>query len=161
MNERSPKPVPGHMMVGTVRQIVRQLAVTGLLACCAVTVGRAQNSALARVALFAPLLEYTANESGGRIAMANPRGDSQGVETIRLHLLESAAAIRRGDFRSVRVIRTDLPAIQVLTDRRASIRCLFRPSPRGGELVLWSDDDFVVAAIHQVLARPPRARVRL
>lgn len=161
MNLSVPKPIPGHIMAGARRSIIRHLAATGLLACCAATIGRAQNPALSRAAYAAPVVSYTANESGGRITMADPRGDSLGVETIRLHLLESAAAIRRGDWRSVRVIRTDIPAIRILTDHRSAIRCLFRPAPRGGELVLLSDDDFVVAAIHQVLAAPPRVRIRL
>jgi hypothetical protein len=153
--------VPAHTMGGTLKQLAGCLMVSAAIACCAATLGHAQNSAVSRAALFAPLVGYTANESGGRISMADPRGDSVAVETIRLHLLENAAAIRRGDFRSVRIIRTDLPAIQVLVDHRGSVRCLFRPSPRGGELVLLSDDDFVVTAIHQVLAAPPKTRVRL
>ncbi len=161
MNHIGSKSVPAHTMGGALNQLARHLAVWAAIACCAATVGHAQNSAVSRAAAFAPLVGYTANESGGRISMADPRGDLVAVELIRLHLLENAAAIRRGDFRSVRTIRTDLPAIQVLIDHRGSIRCLFRPSPRGGELVLWSDDDFVVAAIHQVLAAPPKARVRL
>ena len=86
MNLSVPKPIPGHVMAGTRRSIIRHLAATGLLACCAATIGRAQNPALSRAAYAAPVVAYTANESGGRITMADPRGDSLGVETIRLHL---------------------------------------------------------------------------
>jgi hypothetical protein len=116
----------------------------------------AQNSAVAQVASAAPLIEYAANESGGRIRISVTPGDSATLEAVRVHLLENAAAIRRGDYRSVRFIRTDLPAVQVLADRRAAIRCTFRVTTLGGELVLLSEDDAVVAAIHQLLAvRPP------
>lgn len=161
MNHQVPNVVPASRMAAPSRAIERIFALTLALAACAADFGHAQKSAVRQVAAFAPMVAYAANESGGRVSMADPRGDSASVEVIRLHLLENAAAIRRGDFRSVRFIRTDLPAIQVLTDHRDAVRCLFRLSPRGGELVLMSDDDQVVAAIHQVLAAPPRLRVRL
>ena len=161
MNHRVPNVVPASRMAGPGRAIGRILGMALTLAACAADLSHAQKSAVSHVSAVAPMVAYAANESGGRISMADPRGDSASVEVIRLHLLENAAAIRRGDFRSVRFFRTDLPALQVLTDHRDAVRCLFRLSPRGGELVLTSDDDQVVAAIHQVLAAPPRLRVRL
>jgi len=42
-----------------------------------------------------------------------------------------------------------------LAERRQLIRCTYRPVPRGGELVLLSDDGDTVGAIHQVLAYEP------
>ena len=98
---------------------------------------------------------YAANESGGRVTVVYQGVDTSAVERIRLHLLESAAAIRRGDFGLVTVFRSDAPALQVLTDRRGQLRCTFRAVPHGGELVLLSDDDAAVAAIHQLLQGPP------
>ncbi len=103
----------------------------------------------------APLIEYATNESGGRIRISAVSPDSSTIEAIRVELLEYAAAIRRGDFSKVAVISTGSPAVQVLALRRAAIRCTFRLTPRGGELVLLSDDDAVVAAIHQLLAAEP------
>jgi len=87
--------------------------------------------------------------------MTDPTADSGAVEAIRLRLLESAAAIRRADFRAATVLRFDHPAVQVLAARRGNLRCTFRSTPKGGELVLLSDDDAVVAAIHQLLSEPP------
>jgi hypothetical protein len=107
-----------------------------------------------------PIVRYAANESGGRISIAHAGADSTAIEAIRQEMLEAAAAIRRGDFARVRIVRAELPAIRVLSNRSRSLRCIFRPTPRGGELVLLSDDDDVVTAIHQLLAgEPPPARL--
>jgi hypothetical protein len=111
------------------------------------------------IAQQAVRLAYAANESGGRVTLVYDGADSSAVESIRLRLLESAAAIRRGDFRLVTVFGSDSTALQVLADLRLQLRCTFRAVPRGGELVLLSDDDATVAAIHQLLqtrARPSR-----
>lgn len=107
------------------------------------------------------VIEYTANESGGRIRFTDPGADSTAVESIRLQLLEAAAACRRGDYRNVRVIRTDLPAIKVLAARPTKVRCTFKPATKGGELVLLGEDNEAVAAIHQLLAATPPPAVRL
>ena len=108
-----------------------------------------------------PVIEYLANESGGRIRVSVTTPDSSAIEAVRQGLLENAAAIRRGDFQSVRLIRNDLPAVQVLARFRAAIRCTVRLHSRGGELVLLSDDDAVIAAIQQVLAAEPPQPIRL
>ncbi len=122
----------------------------------------AQSSALAVTTVTSqPIIEYLANESGGRIKVSITTPDSGAIEAVRLHLLENAAAIRRGDFHSVRIIRNDLPAVQVLARLRAAIRCTVRLHARGGELVLLSDDDDAVAAIHQILAAEPPQPIRL
>lgn len=122
----------------------------------------AQNSAaLAMATMSQPLVEYLPNESGGRVKISVPTADSVAIEAVRLQLLESAAAIRRGDFQSVGILRTDLPAVQVLARLRAVIRCTVRLQSRGGELVLLSDDSGAVAAIHQLLAAEPPRPTRL
>jgi hypothetical protein len=77
------------------------------------------------------------------------------VESVRLELLEAAAAIRRGDLRMVRVLRRDSPALLALAERRTLIRCTYRAVPGGGELVLLSDDGSTVRAIHTLLAQAP------
>lgn len=129
-----------------------------------VPAARAQAPALASSSRPNPVIEYSRNESGGRITLSFPGADSSTLESHRLQVLELAAAIRRGDFRAVWVIHPNLPAVQVLAERRSRLRCTFRSTSRGAELVLLSDDDAVVAAIHQILSttppRPPRS-VRL
>lgn len=103
------------------------------------------------------MIEYAANESGGRIRLLAARPDSAAVEMARRALLEAAAAIRRGDFRVALVLRADAPDLPALADRTRLIRCTFRPLPRGGELILLSDDGETVAAIQRLLAHePPR-----
>jgi len=122
----------------------------------------AQGTALAaNTATSQPVIEYLANESGGRIRVSVSTPDSGAIESVRLQLLENAAAIRRGDFHGVRIIRTDLPAVQTLARLRTAVRCTVRLHSRGGELVLLSQDDAVVAAIHQILASEPPQPGRL
>jgi len=101
------------------------------------------------------VIEYSANESGGRIRLTAVSTDSAAVEGLRLELLEAAAAIRRGDLRMVRMINPASPGVMRLAERRQLIRCTYRPVPRGGELVLLSDDGDTVGAIHQVLSHQP------
>ena len=138
------------------------VAVFGLTALGRITVVAAQSSAaLAMATVSQPLVEYLPNESGGRIKISMPAADSVGIEAVRRELLESAAAIRRGDFQSIRILRNDLPAVQILARLRAVIRCTVRIQSRGGELVLLSDDNGAVAAIHQLLAAEPPGPVRL
>lgn len=121
----------------------------------------AQTVALAATARPAPVVEYTANESGGRIALSLQRPDSAGLEGLRAHLIESAAAIRRGDYRNVRFIPNEGAAVEVLAGNRGALRCTVRSTARGAELVLLSDDDSVIAAIHQILAGPPPQAFKL
>lgn len=121
----------------------------------------AQTPAVAVATSPEPIIQYSRNESGGRVSLAFPGADSTALERQRLHLIELAAAIRRGDFRTVWMLPTEHPAMQVLAERRGRLRCTFRPTPRGGDLVLLSDDDAVVAALHQVLSEAPPRSVRL
>ncbi len=119
---------------------------------------QAQGPAPSRRASNEPVIEYSRNESGGRITLSFPGADSVALEGQRLRLLELVAAIRRGDFRTVWVIPNSHPAVQVLAEHRTQLRCTYRSTHRGAELVLLSDDDGVVAAIHQILSvSPPRA----
>jgi hypothetical protein len=102
------------------------------------------------------VIEYSRNESGGRIRVVSAERDSARVERIRLALLEAAAAIRRGDLRPVWVLPQNPPALALVADRRDGIRCTYRPLPAGGEIVLLGHDNATVAAIHRLLA-PERA----
>jgi hypothetical protein len=139
------------------RTLFMTAAVMGAVAISHPAEASAQEAAVIAAAAVTPVIRYAANESGGRITISSPAADSGVIEAIRVHLLENAAAIRRGEFRTVRVIQTDHPAVQILADRRDAVRCTFRITPRGGELVLLSADDAVVAAIHQLLRSvPPR-----
>jgi len=104
------------------------------------------------------VIRYAANESGGRIRLIATSYDSAAVEAVRRELLEAAAAIRRGDLRMARVIHPASPGLIRMAERRGLIRCTYRQVPRGGELILLSDDGDTVSAIHQVLSHPPPAR---
>jgi hypothetical protein len=125
------------------------------------TPAEAQSSALASGNSPNPVIVYSRNESGGRISLSFPGADSTTMERHRLQLLELAAAIRRGDFRAVWVIQPNHPAVQVLARARDKLRCTLRQTSRGAELVLLSDDDNVIAAIHQILSSTPPRSVRL
>lgn len=103
----------------------------------------------------ARLFRYVANESGGSIVLESPGPDSAAIAAIRLELLESAAAIRRGDLRWIRWMRAEGPPARVLAENRHRVRCTVRSLARGGEVVLLSNDTEVVAAIHAVLTAGP------
>ena len=137
------------------------LLVVGVLSSSLWQRAQAQSTALASHVSDDPVIVYTQNESGGRITLSFPGADSTALESQRLRLLEWAAAIRRGDFRSVRIFQANHPAVQVLAEHRSKLRCTFRSTSRGAELVLLSDDDAVVAAIHQILSTVPPRSVRL
>lgn len=122
---------------------------------------RAQGPALATTGAVDPVITYSRNESGGRVSLIFPGADSTAMEQNRLRLIELAAAIRRGDFRSAWIFQNDHPAMQVLAERRLKLRCTVRPTLRGGDIVLLSEDDAVVAALHQVLSTAPPRAVRL
>jgi hypothetical protein len=100
-------------------------------------------------------IEYAPNESGGRIALIDQIGDSAAVETIHRELLEAAASFRRGDFRTARLMQAGLPAGRVMAEQPGHVTCIFRPLPKGGELVILADDDQTIAAIHQLLSVSP------
>ncbi|MGE0439266.1 MAG: hypothetical protein AB7L66_04430 [Gemmatimonadales bacterium] len=128
------------------------------LAFCGSSVAAAQVPALAASVTSSAVIEYAANESGGRIRITSPAPDSVAVEAARAVLFEEAAAFRRGDLKALKLVRNDLPTMQILASRRGTIRCTVRLNPRGGDLVLLSDDSAVVAAIHQMLSsEPPRS----
>jgi hypothetical protein len=127
-------------------------------------VGRAaeaQTPALASPVPKDPVIVYSQNESGGLVSLSFPGADSTALEDYRLRLFELAAAIRRGDFRAVRIFQPGHPAVQVLAQQRAKLRCTLRSTGRSAELVLLSDDDEVVAAIHQILSTSPPRVARL
>jgi hypothetical protein len=97
-------------------------------------------------------VEYSPSESGGRIRVLVLRNDTTAIEAARRTLLEAAAAIRRGDLARVVVLPAGAPDLPAVAGRAALIRCTFRPLPRGGELILLSEDGDTVAAIQRLLA---------
>jgi hypothetical protein len=134
------------------------IALVGAVAVCRPADIAAQTTALVSVSTAAMTIEYAANESGGRIRLTSASPDSAAIEAARALLIENAAAFRRGDLKGLRIVRADLPAMQILADRREALRCTVRMTARGGDLVLLSDDSAVVDAIHQILAStPPRS----
>jgi hypothetical protein len=140
---------------GSVAHFRSTVVLAAALALCGVHRGLAQAPALDALTKTQVDVRYAANESGGRITITRSPGDTSSIETMRLQLIEMAAAIRRGDFKKVRIIQVNHPAVTVLAARKGRIRCTFRPTANGGELLLLSDDDQVVKAIQQLLAAEP------
>jgi hypothetical protein len=90
---------------------------------------------------------------GGRIELQRDVTDTAGVEQIRTHLAEIAAAFRAGDFRTPAMVHAmKVPGTDVMAARRNLIRYEFRPLPRGGEVRILSTDKEAIRAIHEFLA---------
>ena len=90
---------------------------------------------------------------GGLITLQRDFDDSAGVDQIRHHMLEIAAAFQRGDFAIPGFVHDrPVPGTAIMTARRARIS--YRPDTlaRGGALRISSQDPEAVAAIHQFLA---------
>jgi hypothetical protein len=90
---------------------------------------------------------------GGRIELQRDVDDSTGVRTIREHLQTIARQFAAGDFSaSATVHARDVPGTAELRARRAAIRYVFRPLPRGGEVRIRTRDAAALRAVHEFLA---------
>jgi hypothetical protein len=91
--------------------------------------------------------------NGGRIELQRDVDDPEGVERIRTHLRGIAAAFAAGDFTIPGFVhdRIEVPGTTVMRERREAIRYDFRELPRGGEVLIRSDDPDAIRAIHAFL----------
>lgn len=91
---------------------------------------------------------------GGRIELQRDVDDPEGVAAIRRHLREVAGAFAAGDFSIPGFVHdtADVPGTRVMRERRERIRYEVRELPRGGEILVSTDDPDAVGAIHEFLA---------
>jgi hypothetical protein len=90
---------------------------------------------------------------GGRIELQRDVDDSAGTSQIRRHMRQIAARFAGGDFQLPGFVHAQsVPGTDVMAARRSAIHYRVEDLPRGGALVLRSEDPSAVRAIHEFLA---------
>jgi hypothetical protein len=92
--------------------------------------------------------------NGGRIILQRKEDDISGTATIRAHMRTIAAAFSKGDFALPGVVHamSNVPGTAQMKELRSEISYTPRDLPRGGEVVIASNNPKAVAAIHDFLA---------
>ena len=91
---------------------------------------------------------FDALPDGGRIELQRAVQDTAGVEEIRNHLREIAAAFQRGDFAVPGFVHAgEVPGTRIMASRRDRISYTFRPLPAGGEVLISTTDPQALEAI--------------
>jgi hypothetical protein len=92
--------------------------------------------------------------NGGRIILQRKEDDTSGTATIRAHMRTIAAAFSKGDFALPGVVHamSNVPGTAEMKELRSEISYTPRDLPRGGEVVIASNNPKAVAAIHDFLA---------
>jgi hypothetical protein len=89
---------------------------------------------------------------GGRITLVREGDDPAGVTRIRAHMVEIAAAFRRGDFTVPGFVHDrTVPGTATMAARRSWISYIADTLPHGGSLRIHSTDSIAISAIHQFL----------
>jgi hypothetical protein len=92
-------------------------------------------------------------QDGGRITLVRDSEDPAGVAQIRAHLVEIAAAFRRGNFAVPGFVHARaVPGTATMAARRSGISYVADTLPHGGALRIQSTDPVAVSAIHRFLA---------
>jgi hypothetical protein len=90
---------------------------------------------------------------GGRIVLQRDAEDSAGTEAIRAHLTTIAVAFSEGQFDIPGFVHAQVvPGTAIMAERRTQITYTMDTLPRGGEVVIRSDDSTAVMAVHDFLA---------
>lgn len=91
---------------------------------------------------------------GGRIALQTDSVDAAGAETIRAHMRDIADRFAKGDFTLPGMVHAmpSVPGTAVMTARRAGIRYVVEPLPRGAQVRIITRDAEAIAAVHEFLA---------
>jgi hypothetical protein len=96
---------------------------------------------------------FVSTPDGGVVTLQRDTDDTAGIQQIRHHMAEIAAAFRRGEFAVPGFVHDrPVPGTAIMAARRDRIRYRTDSILRGGELRISSDDPAAVAAIHEFLA---------
>ncbi len=92
--------------------------------------------------------------NGGRIVLQRKEADSLGEATIRAHMRTIAAAFSQGNFSVPGFVHamTDIPGTPVMKRLKGEITYTARDIPRGGEVLISTNNPEAVSAIHDFLA---------
>jgi uncharacterized protein YjhX (UPF0386 family) len=90
---------------------------------------------------------------GGRIVLQRDSVDAVGTATIRAHMQDIATRFSNGDFSIPGFVHAQaVPGTDVMAARRALIRYVADPLPRGGQVRIITTDSAAIAAVHAFLA---------
>lgn len=91
---------------------------------------------------------------GGRIALQTDSVDAVGEETIRAHMRDVAERFAKGDFTLPGMVHAmpSVPGTAEMTARRAAIRYVVEPLPRGTQVRIITRDAEAIKAVHAFLA---------
>ena len=95
---------------------------------------------------------FDALSDGGRIELLRDVNDSLGIAQIRAHLRLIQHAFQAGDFSTPEFVHMQtMPGTQVMAKKRDVIVYRYNDLPRGGEVVMHTNDGEALAAIHQFM----------
>ena len=91
---------------------------------------------------------------GGRIALQTDSVDAVGEATIRAHMRDIAQRFAKGDFTLPGMVHAmpSVPGTAAMTARRAGIRYVVEPLPRGAQVRIITRDAEAIKAVHAFLA---------
>jgi hypothetical protein len=96
---------------------------------------------------------FDALPDGGRIELQRDGDDPAGVETIRAHLQQAAAAFAAGDFAMPAFVHMrEMPGVADMARLRDRITYAYTPLPRGGQVRITTTDPEAVRAVHAFMA---------
>jgi hypothetical protein len=96
---------------------------------------------------------FDALPDGGRIELQRDADDPAGVETIREHLREAAAAFAAGDFTMPAFVHMrEMPGAADMARLRDRITYEYAALPRGGQVRITTTDPEALRAVHAFLA---------
>jgi hypothetical protein len=96
---------------------------------------------------------FLLKDNGGVIvAEANDSNDKENISHIRMHFSEIAQSFARGDFSDPHEIHGRVPpGVPEMTELKDKIKYTFQESEKGGEVLITTQDERAINAIHEFL----------
>jgi hypothetical protein len=114
---------------------------------------QSRGQAVMGVDQYTSIHHFASLPDGGRIELQRDRDDSIGTAAIRAHLRNIARAFSNGDFRAPFTVHEEtVPGVEVMRERRSTIRYDVADVPRGAELRIRTTDPVAIDAVHRFLA---------
>jgi hypothetical protein len=96
--------------------------------------------------------KFEVTSNGGRISLQRDANDSVGLSQIRAHMRLIQHAFQAGDFSTPSFVHErEMPGTDVMTAKRAAISYEYEDLPRGGAVVIMTNDPEARAAIARFL----------
>jgi hypothetical protein len=96
--------------------------------------------------------EFAITSDGGRISLQRDSADSLGVAQIRAHMRLIQHAFAAGDFSTPAFVHMrDMPGTRVMAEKREAITYRYEALPRGGSVVISTNDEAARSAVREFL----------